>query len=127
MRGREASGTVDHSALTIFSTLNGRDSKAERTHKFRSFESTQKEECIHRPHKISLHEAEPWVVKTTDNVNVVPLVKQVVIGKLDLPKRRTNTKITCVEPAQMPFEVLLIYAKFSELWNIRYFATIREE
>jgi hypothetical protein len=97
-RAREASGTVDQSVVTIFSTLDGRDSKAEGAHKFRKFESTQKDGCIHLPHKISLQEAESRVVKTTDNVNVVPWVKKMVIGRLDLPKRRANTEIVCVEP-----------------------------
>jgi len=48
---REAGGTVDQSAVIIFSTLDGRDSKAERAHKFGRFEGTQKEMCIHYPKK----------------------------------------------------------------------------
>jgi hypothetical protein len=54
-------------------------------------------------------------------------VEEMVIGKLDLPKRQANTEIMCVEPAQMHFEILLIQVEFPELWNIRTFATIREE
>jgi hypothetical protein len=123
----EVSETVDQPAVIIFSTQDGRDSKVERAHKFRSFEGTQKERCINRPHKISLQEAELWAVKTTDNVTIVPWVKQMVIGKLDLPKRWAMTEIVCVEPGKIHFEVLLIHAEFPELCNIRPFATIREE
>jgi hypothetical protein len=126
-RARAASGTVGHSVLTILSTLDGRDNEAERTHKFRRFEGTKKEECVYRPYKISLQEAESWVVKTTYNVSVVSWVKQMVIGMLYLPKRQANTEIVCVEPAQIPFEILLIQVNFPELWITRTFATIREE
>jgi len=44
---REASGTVDQSTVIIFSTLDGREGKAERAHKFRRFEGM----CIHYPQK----------------------------------------------------------------------------
>jgi hypothetical protein len=102
-KAREASWTVDHWALTIFSTLDARDNEVERAHKFRRFEGTQ---------KISLQETESLVFKYTDNVSVDPWVKQIVIGKLCLPKRLANTEIVDVEPAQIPFEVLLIHVDF---------------
>ena len=92
-RSRETSGMVDHSVLTILSTLDGRGNEVEQAHKFRRSEVTQNEECIYRLHKISVKEAESLVVKTTDKVSVVPWVKQMVIGKLDLPKRRVNTEM----------------------------------
>jgi hypothetical protein len=118
---------VDQPAVIIFSTQDGRDCKVERAHKLKSFEGTKKEKCIHRPPKIGLQEAESWVAKTTDNVTVVPWVKQMVIGKLDLPKRWAMAEIVCVEPTKIPFEVLLIHADFPELCNVKYFATIKEE
>lgn len=67
------------------------------------------------------------VVKITDNFNLVPWVKEMVIGNLDLPKRRANTEIVCVEPTQIPFGIFLIHMEFPEFWNIRTFATIKKK
>jgi hypothetical protein len=46
-------------------------------------------------------------VKTIETIRIAPRVKQIVVLKLELPKRRESQELLCVEPAQLPFEVVL--------------------
>jgi hypothetical protein len=43
-------------------------------------------------------------VKTTETVKLAPRVKQIVVEKLEMPKRRESPELVCVEPAQLPLE-----------------------
>jgi len=36
-----------------------------------------------------------------------PIVKQIVVGKMKMPKRRVNPELVCVNPAQLPLEGVL--------------------
>jgi hypothetical protein len=46
-------------------------------------------------------------VKTTETIRIAPRVKQIVVGKLELPKGRESPELVCVETAQLPFEGVL--------------------
>jgi hypothetical protein len=46
-------------------------------------------------------------VKTTETIKLAPKVKQIVVGKLEMPKRREYPELECVEPAQLPQEGVL--------------------
>jgi hypothetical protein len=54
-----------------------------------------------------LQEAESWIVKTTETIKIAPRVQQIVVGRIELVKRRVRPELVCVEPAQLPFEGLL--------------------
>jgi hypothetical protein len=92
-RGRGAHGTADHSAITIFSTLDNHQVK----NKVKVRERNQ------APH-ISLQEAIPFLVKTTSTIRLEPRARQIVLGSLELPKRQEPPRLVCVEPAQIPLE-----------------------
>jgi hypothetical protein len=47
------------------------------------------------------------VNKTTESIKLAPRVKQIVEGKLEMPKRRESPELVCVEPAQLPLEDVL--------------------
>jgi hypothetical protein len=56
---------------------------------------------------MELREGESWIVKTTESIKLAPRVKQIVVGKLEMPKRRENPELVCVELAQLPLEGVL--------------------
>jgi hypothetical protein len=56
---------------------------------------------------MELPEGESWIVKTTESIKLAPRVKQIVVGKLEMPKRRESPELVCVEPAQLPLEGVL--------------------
>ena len=39
---------------------------------------------------------------------MAPRVKQIVVGKVELPKRQSSPELVCVEPAQLPLEGILV-------------------
>jgi hypothetical protein len=49
-------------------------------------------------------EAIPYLVKITSEIRLEPRARQVVLGKLELPKRQGHPELVCVEPAQIPVE-----------------------
>lgn len=48
------------------------------------------------------------MVTTTETVRLVPRVKQIVVGKAELPKRLSSPELMCVEPSQLPLEGVLV-------------------
>ena len=104
----QAGGRADRPALTVFATQNGHHSREECSQKVRGGEGTRKQENNQRPYEIDLQEAGSWIVKTTETVRLAPRVKQIVVGKLELPKRRSSPELVCVEPAQLPLEGVLV-------------------
>jgi hypothetical protein len=56
---------------------------------------------------MELLEGESWIVKATETIELAPRVKQIVVGKLEMPNRRESPELVCVEPAQLPLERVL--------------------
>jgi hypothetical protein len=56
---------------------------------------------------MELWEGESWIGKTTESMKLALRVKQIVVGKLEMPKRRESPELVCVEPAQLPLEGVL--------------------
>ena len=56
----------------------------------------------------TLKEAEPWLVQTTSTIKIPPRVKKLVVAKVKYPRHSTPPDLVCVEPAQFPFEGVLI-------------------
>jgi hypothetical protein len=56
---------------------------------------------------MEIREGESWIVKTTETIKLAPRVKQIVVRKLEMPKRRESLELVCVEPAQLPLEDVL--------------------
>ena len=59
------------------------------------------------PLKFDLKEVEPWMVRMTGTVKIASRVKQTVVGRLEMPKRRVSPQLVCLEPAQLPLEGVL--------------------
>jgi len=104
---REAGGKANRLALTAFAASNGHESVRERKQEVRKGGDRPREEGRQHPHSVSLQEAASWVVKTTETIKTAPRVKQIVVARVELPKRRASPDLVCVEPAQLPFEGLL--------------------
>jgi hypothetical protein len=62
---------------------------------------------VNRPLEMEFREGESWIVKTTETIKLVPKVKQIVVGKLEMPKRRESRELVCVKPAQLPQDGVL--------------------
>jgi hypothetical protein len=41
-------------------------------------------------------EGKSWIVKTTETIKLAPRVKLIVVGKLEMPKRRESSELVCV-------------------------------
>jgi len=97
---REASGMANRSALAVFSNSNGHESRQARKSKAqRGSVNAPRNESGQKPHKGSLQDAESWIVKTTETIKITPRVKQIVVGKIELPKRQVSPDLVCGEPA----------------------------
>jgi hypothetical protein len=61
---------------------------------------------------------EPWLIKSNDTIRLAPRAKQMVVGRLELPKNQENPQLVCVEPAILPFEGILVARGFTGLFKI---------
>jgi hypothetical protein len=94
-------------ALTVFSNSDGHEDRQVPKLKARGSDNALRKESRQQPHKVSLQEADSWIVRTTETIKIAPRVKQIVVGRIELPKRQVSPELVCVEPAQLPFEGLL--------------------
>jgi hypothetical protein len=85
---------------------NGKGSREEPVAKVGKVEEKCDQESKHRPLEMELREGESWIAKTTESITLAPMVKQIVVGMLDMPKRRESPELECVEPVQSPHTVL---------------------
>jgi hypothetical protein len=81
-----------------------------------SDESTQKKERVKDgricenvliPRVSVPHEPEPWILRSTQTIQLAPRFKHTVLGKLDLPRQCKTPSLVCVEPAQLPLEGMI--------------------
>jgi hypothetical protein len=105
-RARGAIGKASCVALTVFPKLNGHQSKQERQSKLRINNDMPRKGRSEHPQNVSIQDAESWVVKSTETIKIAPRAKQIVVARIELPKRRVSPDLVCVEPAQLPFEGL---------------------
>jgi hypothetical protein len=56
-----------------------------------------------------------WLVRTTEEIRLVPRVKQLIAGRIKLPKRRCKPDLVCIEPALIPLEGVLAARTLSKL------------
>jgi hypothetical protein len=61
-----------------------------------------------RHRAIGIQEAEAWLVEASETTKLAPKAKQLVLGNLQLPKRRSNPQLVCVEAAHLPIEGTLV-------------------
>ena len=104
---REANGMANRVALTVFSNSDGHGSRQRPTSEFQVGENALRNEARQQLRKVSLQDAESWIVKTTGTIKIPPRVKEIVVGRIELQKPRVSPDLLCVEPAQVPFEGLL--------------------
>ena len=114
---RQVGGRADRLALTLFVTQDDRHSREERPQNVRSGEGTREQQENQRPYETDLQEAGLWMVTTTETVRLVPRVKQIVVGKAELPKRLSSPELMCVEPSQLPLEGVLVASGLSRAFN----------
>jgi hypothetical protein len=77
---RSETGSPD---LTVFITQNSRHIR----------EGTKKQEGKPHPQQFELREAESWIVKTMETDRLAPRVKQIVIGRVETPKRQARPEL----------------------------------
>jgi hypothetical protein len=90
-------------ALTVFSSSDGHETRK----KVKTGKEAPRAQHGQNFHSFSVHEGGSCEVKTTETIRIAPIVKLIVFGKLELPKRRESPELVCVEPAQLPFEGVL--------------------
>jgi hypothetical protein len=72
---QEASGMANRLALTVFSNLDGHESRHIPLPKVRG-DNAPRMESRPQPHRVSLLEVESWIVKDSETIKIVPRVKQ---------------------------------------------------
>jgi hypothetical protein len=99
LRVREHGKPEEKSAtgLSVFIRRNGDHSRGEPVAKVRKAEGMREQKRKQRPPKIEFRKGESWVVKTTETIKLAPREKQIVVGKLEIPKRRKSPELVCVE------------------------------
>jgi hypothetical protein len=104
----QTKGRANRPALTVFTTRTSSHGREGRSLSVRDNEETVKQKREQCPPENGLREPEIWTVKTTETIKLAPRVKQIVVGRIELPKRRVNPELVCVEPAQIPLEGVLV-------------------
>jgi hypothetical protein len=105
-RTRQFKEKTSHGALTDFLRRNGDGSREEPVAKVRKVEEMFDQESKQRPLEMEVRERESWIVKTPESIKLAPRVKQIVVRKLETPKRRKSPELECVEPVQSPHTFL---------------------
>jgi hypothetical protein len=86
-------------ALTVFTTSAGEVEKDKEPETSEGVRQTLSEPV--------LQDADACLVKTSETIRLAPRAKQIVVGRLELPKRQAYPKFVVVEPAQLPLEGVL--------------------
>jgi len=102
-------------ALPVFSNSDGHGSRQRPKSEVQAGDNAPRKEARQQLHNVSLQDAESWIVKTTETIKILPRVNQIVVGKIELQKRRVSPDLVCVEPAQLPFEGLLAARGFARV------------
>jgi hypothetical protein len=55
-----------------------------------------------------------WLVRTTEEIRLVPRAKQLIVGRIELPKRRCKPDLVCIEPALILLEGVLAARTLSQ-------------
>jgi hypothetical protein len=69
---------------------------------------TASEERLQSPDSSLPTDTAEWLVKTTETVKLVLRARQLLVGSLEVPQSRENPPLVCIEPAQLPFEGVLL-------------------
>ena len=102
---REANGKTNRVVLTLFSISDGHGNRERPKSEVQVSDNAPRNEARQQPRKVSLQDAESWIVKTTETIKITPRVKQIVVGRIELQKRQVSPDL---EPAELPFEGLLV-------------------
>ena len=89
-RMRQARNEAGCVALTVFTTQKDQFSRLGRIPKDTRDKGTQVQKGTQKPLEFDLKEVEPWMVITTVTVKIASRVKQIVVGRLETPKRRLS-------------------------------------
>jgi hypothetical protein len=60
------------------------------------------------PYVADLSDRQEWLVTLPESVKLTPRGKQMLISRLEVPKRGSETPLVCIEPAQLPSEGILV-------------------
>ena len=83
-------------ALTVFTTQKDHFSRVGCIPKDTRDMGTQVLERTQAPPVFDMKEVETWMVRTTGTVRIAPRVKQIVVGRIETPKRRLIPQLVCV-------------------------------
>jgi hypothetical protein len=92
-------------ALTVFTQSKASDSLSSSRHETRH---TEQQSVVGPYTEAALQSSSTWLVRTTGNVTVAPLCRQVIVGKLESEKGQKILPLVCVETAQIPIQGILI-------------------
>jgi hypothetical protein len=101
------SGRNNHVAFTVFPPRDDQSENRARPTRISRCDKQKDTVMMLRPDEINIKESEPWMVKTTKTIRLVPRAKHMIMAMVDLPKRREKPQCVCVEPAQLPIEGVL--------------------
>jgi hypothetical protein len=60
------------------------------------------------PQVADTSDKQEWLVTLPASVKLTPRAKQMLIGRLEVPKNESETQLFCIEPAQIPNEGILV-------------------
>ena len=91
----ESQGTADRAALTVFSHKEGRGKQRSCSIGHRTRDVRQCKQSGKTEPEIELKDSDSWLVKTTQEIRVAPRVKQMMIARVDLPRRQEAPPLVC--------------------------------
>jgi hypothetical protein len=109
-------GTAARTELTSFSRPDGRSGRQNSCWIGckKQEEQSPKRVGVISP-EIENKSSDSWLENSTQHFRILPRVKQMVIGRVELPRRQQPPPLVCIEPAQLPNEGVLASRGLSQL------------
>jgi hypothetical protein len=95
-------------AYTLFPTADGQDGHSVQQEAKTELKREPSAEEKPAPPVADLSDRQEWLVTLPESVKQTPRAKQMLIGRLEVPKRGSETPLVCIEPAQLPSEGILV-------------------
>ena len=91
----ESQETAARAALTVFSHKEGRRKQRSFWIGYKKRDERQFKPSEKTKPEIELKDSDSWLVKITQEIRIAPRVKQMVIARVDLPRRQEAPPLLC--------------------------------
>jgi hypothetical protein len=102
-------------AYTLFPAADGQDGHSVQQEAKTELKREPSAEEKPAPNVADFCDGQEWLVTLPESVKLTPRTKEMLIGRLVVPKRGSENPLVCIEPAQLPSEGILVARGISRI------------